>query len=83
MKQYITIKEAAELTGFSQYYLRKRAREGSIPLIRVGNEKTGTYYINAEKLLRQLAAETVPADDPTNSAPPAAQNTNGAACAGL
>ena len=57
MKAYVTIKEAAELTGLSQCYLRKRAREGTIPLLRAGNDRTGTYYIDAEGLLRQLQAE--------------------------
>ncbi len=58
MKTFVTIKEAAELTGLSQIYLRKRAREGSIPVLRVGNDKTGTYYINAADLLRQLNTES-------------------------
>ena len=58
MKPFLTIKEAAELTGLSQFYLRKRCREGSLPVLRVGKERTGTYFLHKEKLLRQLEEES-------------------------
>lgn len=57
MKDHVTIKEASAETGLSQYYLRKRAREGSIPVIRVGTDEKGTYMIHLEELREQLARE--------------------------
>lgn len=57
MKPFITIKEAATLTGLSQYYLRQRCKAGTLPLIKVGSEQTGTYFLDAEALVAQLRAE--------------------------
>ena len=59
MSDFVSINEAAIETGLSRGYLRKRAREGSIPVIRLGNDKrTGAYFVNLDALRRQLAKES-------------------------
>ena len=50
---FLKIKEAAEVTGLSQYFLRQGCRNGTIPCTRSGS----TYYINIPALLRQMGAE--------------------------
>lgn len=50
---FLKIKEAAQVTGLSQYYLRMGCRDGSIPCTRSG----ATYFVNIPALLRQLGAD--------------------------
>ena len=57
MASFITLRQAAELTGLSTYYLRKRCREGSLPILKVGSDRRGTYFLDAEALVTQLRAE--------------------------
>lgn len=52
-KSFLTIDEAARLTGLSRYYLRARARKGEIPVIRCGKK----FCIDVEGLLNQLHRE--------------------------
>lgn len=47
---YQKIPQVCKLTGFSQYFLRKGCKEGTIP-----HKKSGpVYYINVNAFLRQL-----------------------------
>ena len=55
---FLRIKDAAAVTGLSQFYLRKGCRDGSIPHITSGT----TYFINLPALLRQLDAESTQAE---------------------
>jgi hypothetical protein len=59
MKPFVTIKEAAALTGLSQNYLRKRCKAGTLPLIKVSDSRTGTYLLDAESLVAQLRTEAL------------------------
>lgn len=52
---FATIAAAARRTGLSQYYLRERARSGSIPVLRSGT----AYMICIPKLLEQLEREVL------------------------
>lgn len=47
---FMKIKDACRVTGLSCFYLRRGAKDGSIPCIKSGN----TYYINVPALLRKL-----------------------------
>lgn len=49
--QKITL--ASELTGLSQYYLRRGCRDGSVPCVKSGT----TYFVNVPALLRKLGVE--------------------------
>lgn len=49
------IQNAAQITGLSQYYLRKGCRDGSIPCVKSGT----TFYVNVPALLAQLGAVSV------------------------
>lgn len=49
-----TVKEAAKITGLSEYSLRLHLRTGEIPHIKSGNK----YLINMPKLLADLDAMT-------------------------
>lgn len=49
-KPFLTIKEASQVTGLSQYFLRSGCRDGSVPCIRSGR----TYMVNVPALLRKL-----------------------------
>lgn len=46
------IKQASEITGLSQYYLRRGCKDGSIPHICSGH----VYLINIPALLQKLGA---------------------------
>lgn len=49
-KPFLKIKEAAVVTGLSEYFLRKGCRSGSVPHICSGN----VYLVNIPALLRKL-----------------------------
>lgn len=54
---FLKIRDAAAVTGLSQFYLRKGCRDGSIPHITSGT----TYFINLTALLRQLDEQSAQA----------------------
>lgn len=54
MVPFMSIKEACEATGLSQFYLRRGCKEGTIPCIRSGVK----YLINVPALLQQLGVTT-------------------------
>lgn len=60
---FLKIKDAAAVTGLSQYYLRKGCRAGTIPHIMNGP----TYLVNISALLRQLDAESAQAERGENN----------------
>lgn len=49
---FMTISQAARVTGLSQYYLRNGCKDGSVPHIRSGEK----YLINLPRLLEKLDA---------------------------
>lgn len=49
LKPFQSIAETAKLTGFSQFSIRKRIREGSIKFRMSGNK----YLVNVPALLKQ------------------------------
>ena len=49
-KPFMTIAEAAKVTGISQYYIRNGCKDGSIPHIKSGR----TYLVCVPKMLEQL-----------------------------
>ena len=49
---FLRIKDAATVTGLSQYYLRAGCRNGTVPCIRSG----AVYFVTIPALLRQLGA---------------------------
>ena len=51
-KPFLSIKEAAELTGLSCYYLRAEIRAGRIRAIQSGTK----YLVNVPRLLESLDA---------------------------
>lgn len=51
-KPFLKIKEAAVVTGLSEYFLRKGCRSGSVPHVCNGN----VYLVNIPALLRKLGA---------------------------
>ncbi len=48
--KYLSIKKAAEVTGLSEFFIRKGVRNGTIPAIRTGWK----YMINMEGFWRYL-----------------------------
>ena len=54
---YVTIKKAAEISGVSEFQIRRRAKDGTIPRILAGRPGHGTYMINLRKMLDQFARE--------------------------
>lgn len=50
MKLFVKIREAAEITGLSQYFIRRGCRDGTIPCITSGS----TFYVNMQAFLRIL-----------------------------
>lgn len=51
---YLKIKDACQVTGLSQFFLRSGCKDGSIPCIRSGN----TFYVNVPALLQKLEKES-------------------------
>ncbi|MDY4431064.1 hypothetical protein [Evtepia sp.] len=47
------IRQAAETTGLSAYFLRGGCKDGSVPCVLSG----GVYYVNIPALLRKLGAD--------------------------
>lgn len=47
---FLTIAQAAKVTGLSQYFIRQSVRDGSIPSIQCGSK----YMIGTEKMLSAL-----------------------------
>lgn len=47
---FVKIREAATITGLSQYYLRNGCKDGTVPHIKSGT----TYFINIPALLERL-----------------------------
>lgn len=47
---FLRIREAATVTGLSQFYLRKGCRDGSIPHVKSGT----VYLVNVPALLKKL-----------------------------
>ena len=45
-KRFLSIRDAATVTGLSQFYLRNGCREGSVPCIRSGRK----YLIDVQAL---------------------------------
>lgn len=58
-KTFISIGEACRLTGLSQFYLRRRCKEGSLPILERANSNS-PFLIHREKLLQQLREESRP-----------------------
>ena len=46
------IKDAAQATGLSMYYLRNGCKDGSVPCIKSGT----VYFVNVPRLLERLDA---------------------------
>ena len=58
---FVTINEAAALTGLARSYIRQGCKDGTIPCIRVGGSDNATYKIHYEQFCQQLckmAAQT-------------------------
>ena len=51
MSKYVSIKKMAQITGLSEFFIRKMVRNGSIPAIKCGNK----YMINIDKSYEILA----------------------------
>lgn len=51
---FVSIKAFCKLSGLSQFLIRQRVREGSLPFIRSGR----TYLINLQGALEALEAES-------------------------
>lgn len=51
---FLKIKDAANATGLSQYYLRRGCQDGTVPHIKSG----ATYFINMGAMLAKLNAES-------------------------
>ena len=51
---FVSIKSFCKISGLSQYYVRQRVREGSLPFIRSGS----VYLVNVEAALEVLDAES-------------------------
>jgi excisionase family DNA binding protein len=52
---FLTIRNAARLTGLSMGYIRDGCKNGTIPHLKTGNE----YKINIKLFLRQLDGESL------------------------
>lgn len=50
IRPFLGLKEAAEVTGLSVYFLRHGCRAGTVPHVMAGNE----YRVNIAALLDQL-----------------------------
>ena len=53
-KIFVSIREASNLTGLSQFYLRSGCRNGTLPYVMCGNR----YKINLPALVEQMAKES-------------------------
>ena len=53
-KIYTSIRETAEITGLSQWYIRERIKAGDICFLQAGTK----YLINMPRLLEQLDRES-------------------------
>ena len=53
-KPYLNIREACNLTGLSQRYLREGCKAGEIPHVMSGN----IYMINVPLMMKKLEAES-------------------------
>lgn len=53
IKQFATIREAAEITGLSECFFRRGVRNGSVPYIRSGVK----YLVRLPQFLAQLDAQ--------------------------
>ena len=51
--KFMNVKDTSTETGLSQYYLRQRIKEGTIPIIRSGT----SILIDVSAFLEQLHAE--------------------------
>lgn len=49
---FMKIKDAAQATGLSMYYLRNGCKDGSVPCIKSGT----VYFVNVPRLLEKLDA---------------------------
>ncbi|RKJ38162.1 hypothetical protein D7X94_17460 [Acutalibacter sp. 1XD8-33] len=49
---FMKIKDAARVTGLSQYYLRNGCKDGSVPHVKSGT----VYLVNVPRLLEKLDA---------------------------
>ncbi len=49
---FLKIREACQVTGLSQYYLRAGCKDGTVPCVKSGN----VYFVNVPALLRKLGA---------------------------
>lgn len=56
---FAKIRDAATITGLSQFYLRQGCKDGTVPHVRSG----GTYYINIPALLAKLNQEREVVDE--------------------
>lgn len=50
---FMTIERACEVTGLSQFFLRRGCKDGSVPCVKSGR----VYMVNIPALLRKLGAE--------------------------
>lgn len=55
--EMLTIKEAAKRFRASEGLIRKLVREGSLPVIRVGETKHGKMFIKSDALRKYLYGE--------------------------
>ena len=53
-KIYTSIRETAEITGLSQWYIRERIKAGEICFLQTGAK----YLVNMPRLLEQLDKES-------------------------
>lgn len=51
---FLKISEASQVTGLSQFFLRRGCRDGSVPHVMSGT----VYMINVPALLRKLNADS-------------------------
>jgi len=66
MAQIVNITLASKLTGLSAYGLRKGAKEGRFPHIRVGGTEKGKILFDLELLAQSLAKESMTSLKQTN-----------------
>lgn len=59
MAQIVNITQAAKLTGMSTYALRKGAKEGRFPSLRLGGVENGKILFDLELLAQTLATEAM------------------------
>lgn len=58
-KPFLSIKEACNVTGLSQCYLRSGCKDGTVPHVMSGCK----YLVNVPALLRMLGAESPGQDE--------------------